>query len=489
MNRLHLRFLICRRVTISTVAAVILTASLLAQTRSPSVYIPYTEAQPILKQLDEILPADLKGKTSAQQSVIWTNWVARRDQDIRARLLQGDEDTVVNFLLFGTSYTKQPRLNGKQLAQLNSQVATAGDMQDSSGAGEVRRILNARVEDLVRGVAAPGNNERLLFAQRVLNQKGINLRTSAGIAPAKNYLLTSLARVLKESASYTRILEQAKQLGDATEEFAQRSRLFSTRGLSLDTSLLPNFALEQSLKAIRDRHLIDAPIRRIAIIGPGLDFTDKEEGYDFYPQQTIQPFAIIDSVLRLGLAQANNLQLTTLDISPRINDHLARATKDAGRRQGYTLQLLRNVNAGWKPEAVNYWSHFGDQIAAPVAAIPAPSATGELVTRAVRVRPEMVSRITPADLNIVLQRLDLPETQRFDLIIATNIFIYYDVFEQSLCLRNVEAMLRRGGFLLTNNGLLELPSSGVHSVDYLTVVYSDRPDDGDHIVWYQRAPG
>ena len=26
------------------------------------------------------------------------------------------------------------------------------------------------------------------------------------------------------------------------------------------------------------------------------------------------------------------------------------------------------------------------------------------------------------------------------------------------------------------------------SVDYLTVVYSDRPDDGDHIVWYQRSP-
>ena len=77
--------------------------------------------------------------------------------------------------------------------------------------------------------------------------------------------------------------------------------------------------------------------------------------------------------------------------------------------------------------------------------------------------------------------------RRFDLIVATNIFIYYDVFEQSLCLRNVETMLRRGGFLLTNNALLELPSSGVHSVDYLTVVYSDRPDDGDHIVWYQRA--
>jgi chemotaxis methyl-accepting protein methylase len=77
--------------------------------------------------------------------------------------------------------------------------------------------------------------------------------------------------------------------------------------------------------------------------------------------------------------------------------------------------------------------------------------------------------------------------QEFDLIIATNILVYYDVFEQSLALANIESMLRDGGFLLSNNALLELPVSKMKSVDYLTVVYSDRPDDGDHIVWYQRS--
>ena len=51
---------------------------------------------------------------------------------------------------------------------------------------------------------------------------------------------------------------------------------------------------------------------------------------------------------------------------------------------------------------------------------------------------------------------------------------------------NLERMLRPGAFLLSNNALLELPFSRVRSVDYLTVVYSDRPDDGDHMIWYQR---
>ncbi|MBZ5495537.1 MAG: hypothetical protein LAP85_03980 [Acidobacteriia bacterium] len=60
------------------------------------------------------------------------------------------------------------------------------------------------------------------------------------------------------------------------------------------------------------------------------------------------------------------------------------------------------------------------------------------------------------------------------------------MFEQSLALANVELMLRPGGFLLSNNALLELPISKIHSVGYLTTVYSDRPADGDNLVWYRR---
>ena len=460
--------------------------SLLAQTRPTTANIPFSEADPILTELDEILPAELKGKSSAQRSAIWPNWVVGRDRDIRARLVQGDEDSLVNLIIFGTSYTSQPRLTARQVAQIGKGGSTGAQPDEDA---RLARILNTRIDDLIKGAAGKTNNERLLFARSILSErKRINLLTASGATQARNYLLASIDRVLKESAAYTKILEQAKLLGDPTEEFSERSRLFSTRGLSSDTSLLPEFALEESLKAMRDRKLINAgQIRRVAIVGPGLDFTDKEEGYDFYPLQTIQPFAILDSLSRLGLAEPGSVQMTTLDLSPRVNGHLSHARQEAARGQGYMLQLPRSVQAGWKPEAVSYWAHFGDHIGMPTSPIPVPSAAGNLAIRAVRVRPDVVLRITPTDLNIVLQRMELPESQRFDLIIGTNIFIYYDVFEQALCLRNVEQMLRPGGLLLTNNALLELPSSRMHSIDYLTVVYSDRPDDGDHIVWYQRA--
>ncbi len=115
-----------------------------------------------------------------------------------------------------------------------------------------------------------------------------------------------------------------------------------------------------------------------------------------------------------------------------------------------------------------------------------PGTVGELNIRALRVRPMEASRVWPVDTNIVLQRLDLPPEERFELIIATNIFVYYDTLDQSLAMVNVERMLRPGGFMLSNNALLELPFSAVRSIGYSTVVYSERPNDGDHIVWYQR---
>ena len=117
-----------------------------------------------------------------------------------------------------------------------------------------------------------------------------------------------------------------------------------------------------------------------------------------------------------------------------------------------------------------------------------PAALKGVALRAVRVKPEFVRSVKSFDVDIVLQRADLAEDAKFDLLIATNILVYYETFEQSLAMANVQAMLKPGGYLLSNNALLELPSSEMHSMGYQTVVYSLRADDGDHIVWYQRKP-
>ena len=71
----------------------------------------------------------------------------------------------------------------------------------------------------------------------------------------------------------------------------------------------------------------------------------------------------------------------------------------------------------------------------------------------------MVLSTEPVDLNIVLERMNLPAAERFDLIVATNVFVYYDRLEQALALQNVSTLLKPGGILLSNDELPEIPGS------------------------------
>ena len=82
-----------------------------------------------------------------------------------------------------------------------------------------------------------------------------------------------------------------------------------------------------------------------------------------------------------------------------------------------------------------------------------PAAASEIWNRAVNVRPGVVLRITPVDMNVVYQTLPLPPDQQFDLVIGTNIFVYYGGLEQSLARANLATMIKPGGFLLTNEAL------------------------------------
>lgn len=453
-----------------------------------SVYITFNEAEPVIKALAEILPAELKGKDHGQIKTLWPAWVTRRDMEIRSRLKEGDDDSVINFLLFGTTFTSRPRLSLDQVKQLSAIPSTPVGASNKTEDNQTIRLVDARIADLLKALTRPGNNERLLFANKVLSARiGSTLATKPSQQRAAEFLRASMNRVLRENAGLTRVLESARLQGDANEELVQRSMLFRARGLSSDTSLLPNFAIEESLKTIKQRGLIsEKGVRTVAIVGPGLDFTDKQEGYDFYPQQTIQPFAIIDSLLRLGLAEASALKVVTYDLSPRVNDHLSRARQRAEIGRSYTIQLPRDATAGWTAEAVRYWERFGDHIGVSGIPVEVPANLNTLKIRAVRVSPKFVSQVSPADTNIVLQRPQLSPGQEFDLIIATNIFVYYENFEQSLAMMNVEKMLKPGGMMLSNNALLELPFFRVRSVGYSSVPYSDRPNDGDHIFWYQR---
>ena len=79
--------------------------------------------------------------------------------------------------------------------------------------------------------------------------------------------------------------------------------------------------------------------------------------------------------------------------------------------------------------------------------------------------------------------------ERFDLIVATNVLIYYDVFEQSLALANIATMLRPGGLLLSNNPVFALPGIPMDIAGSAEVAEFTVPGIGiirDRVTWYRR---
>jgi hypothetical protein len=251
--------------------------------------------------------------------------------------------------------------------------------------------------------------------------------------------------------------------------------------------VLTQYAVDRAICAIAAaRPPGERSIARVAIIGPGLDFTDKQEGLDFYPPQTLQPFLTIDSLLGCGASALGDLQVTTMDINRRINAHLRGAAQRAqSSKSPYRLVLPRDVSGGWAIEAVDYWKRAGQRIGAAVD-VAAPASLPHVTARGVSVAPDVLARLRVVEANIVLDRIDLPEDQRFDLVIATNVFLYYDVFEQALAQASVAAMLRPGGLLITNDSIVAIPEVPLAPERQITVRFSDRAGDGERMSVYRR---
>ena len=443
-------------------ALVFLSTAVVAQSR-----VTFEQAAPVLQALPSNLPSALRGRSTQEIARLWPSWVERHDGDVRARLERGDEDSVVNFWLYGTSFTSQP----PAVARASPLSAAALDI-----------IVKDRLEDLIDRVTAPGNNERLQFARRMLAARNADPTDAPGRERARRVLLDIRQRMIREFAGTDQTLAAATPSGTAAVT-AANATIFRDRGLSSDTSILSDYSVHVALETIaRQKTLSPGSVRRVAVVGPGLDFTNKADGYDFYPQQTTQPFALINTLRRLGLAAAD-LQVTTFDINLRVNDHLRNAPARAASSSGYVVTLPLAAREGWTSAVEEYWQQWGNAIGDEVTAVPAPAVVGVVKTRTVRIQPTVVSSIVTRDLNIVVDRLPGASVERFDLVVATNVLFYYDVFEQALAAANVAAMLRPGGVFVTNTAIFPTPPLQA-SASFLRVAHT--AERYDEMFWYQR---
>src|SRR5262249_40866900 len=99
--------------------------------------LSFAAAKPALQAHATELPSALNEPDEGK----WKAWAQHEDNVVRMRVEQGALDSMINLLLFGTSFTTQPR------------VITMNDFGDP--------VVQARVTDLVKALHNPGNNERI----------------------------------------------------------------------------------------------------------------------------------------------------------------------------------------------------------------------------------------------------------------------------------------------------------------------------------------
>jgi hypothetical protein len=440
---------------------------LFGQSAAPREFISFQAAQPALKAMSDALPSDLKA-ASPLDADRWSKWVQAQDLAIRQRLDRGTEDTLTNLLRFGVTFTKEYRIDDEYLVRYGQSSL-------------VNAFAENRAKDLIAALADPNAPEGIAEMRRFVEKKGFSLKTPQERAKLKNYLLENLARLRDEFLKYR-----------AQTKDEKRFQLFQDRGISLDTNLWPDYALDLQFRNMVEKRLLKpGSVRRIAIVGPGLDFANKEAGNDFYPPQTIQPFAVLDSLFRLGVADPTTVELYTLDISQEVNAHIQRAKQKAIQGRSYTVQLPWNterpISDEYRASFIAYWQALGGKIGEPVTPIPVPSAAAATKTRALKIRPEIVRKLTALDMNVVYQRLDLSSEQAFDLVIGTNIFVYYGEFEQLLARANLAAMLKPGGYLLSNDKLADKIPFGLDDVLETPITSSVQPLVRDIMFCYQRG--
>jgi hypothetical protein len=402
----------------------IIAAGLLARGEAVR-YLRWDEIQPVFAAF---AAAGIKVPAFSDEAE-FDGWIRERDADVRGRIDRGLDDSIGALVLTGASFTALPK------------IQNTGDAVNA--AGDLTPAARNRAQAFAQAIDEQ-NLERFDMVREFLRRRKVPDEE------VRAFVIGSLRRFALEQAGFQRKHTQGPPRMDG--------------GIGCETSLLAGFAIEDSLANLKSRGAFPARIRRIAVIGPGLDFAG-----DMFPPQTIQPFAILDSVLRLGLAQPVDVEATSFDLNPSVLMHI-KALPAKVRSGRYVLRLPGQAVSGWNAGANAYWQHFGESIGKATE------------PHAITVKAQFAARLPAEEVDIVTQTR---ETPAFDLVVATNIFGYYNILEQAMALTNIAQMTASGGIVLANNAV---PTDKVQALEYLGtrhVVFTDN-GGGDDVLMFRR---
>jgi len=344
--------------------------------------------------------------------------VDRVRHDNQQRVREGDLDHLIFYVLQSTHFTKLPPIEPARSAKA---------LTDSGGSIPVD--VRARIADFLKAIDASSRDARITYFQSLV-QSAFPNRTDRERALADEY-----RRVMK--FVYDKEFVAQRTGPDAVAD------LYRTRGLSTDTAVEAGFVVYTGLGILK---ALDPArrIRRVLIIGPGLDLAPRTGLLDDAAPESYQPWEVIDALIALGLSRVGDLVVVGADINPRVVDHLVRArinppilTLLSGIAESPTVHLTEEFRV--------YFNQIGTGIGRGFMA-PRPPVSGHLF-KEISPAADVAQSLSAEELDIVTARLS---GAPFDVIIATNILPYFDDTQLMLATSNVAAMLVPDGVFIHN---------------------------------------
>jgi SAM-dependent methyltransferase len=350
------------------------------------------------------------------------------------RVREGDLDHLVFYVLQSRRFTALPPIEPALSAKALVDGLSPGERETFLRASDAPRAripapVRSRMTAFIRALDSPAADARLAYF-RALVQATFPARGARERALLDEYLRAMRFLYEKEF-----VAQRSARPADAVEE------LYRTRGLSTDTAVEAGYLVYLGLGVVKSLEP-DRRIRRVLIVGPGLDLAPRTALLEVAPPESYQPWAVMDALLALGLSRADGLDVVGADINPRVVDHLRQA-----RAAPPTLMLVSGIredaNVRLAPEYRDYFAQLGRAIGETRD----ETSTNGNLRATVRVGPAAARTLDAERLDIVTERLASPA---FDLVIATNILPYFDDTELTLALANIASMLAPGGIFLHN---------------------------------------
>jgi hypothetical protein len=392
--------------------------------------VSWADTAPLRVQLEA------RGLTPAS----FPSYVERLTQAHATRVRLGDLDHLVFYLLQSKGFTSLPSIEPALSARALVDGLTDGQREAFLRGGDlsssrVPDAVRARIARLMVALGAPTRDARLIYFGELVRTAFPTSRDREG------NLVREYVRVMRFVYAKEFVAQRSPRPADAVAD------LYRSRGLSTDTAIEAGFVVSIGLGILKSLEP-EGRVRRVLIVGPGLDLAPRTGLLEAGPPESYQPWAVMDALVARGLSSLDDLEVTAADINPRVVSHLRRAHETPP-----TLSLVSEIrDSDTVALTADYRDYFAG-LGRAIANAGAPPVSGRPfeghLRSTVRVGPAAARALQADTLDIVTERL---AGKPFDLVVATNILPYFDDGELMLAMTNVAAMLAPGGVFLHNEG-------------------------------------